>query len=83
MTEQTPEQRRDAAIADVIAAGGTVASVDPLAHADDPSTVVAYRLNVIAPDPATLTALEAVREQTELDLDGLVPYAEVVPDAGG
>lgn len=76
VADQTPEQRRDDAIAQIITAGGIVYSTDSLADPSDPATVVAYRINAGAPDLETLDRMNAVQEATQVDLSGLVPAVE-------
>lgn len=80
MTELTPDARRDAAIALVLAAGGVVLGADPLADPADPSVVVAYRLRLSAPDPAVLAALDEIQTETEIDTAGLIPWADPIED---
>lgn len=71
----SPEARRDAAIADVVAAGGVIlAEPVPLATAEDPRVVAAYRLTIGAPDLATRSRLAAVRADTEADTADLVDW---------
>lgn len=82
----TPEERRDMAVADIIAAGGTVLGTEPLATPDDPHTVAAYRVRAGASTPAILDALADVQISTEVDMSGLIPWTpeppeEVIPDA--
>ncbi|PRZ15131.1 hypothetical protein [Nesterenkonia sandarakina] len=72
---QTPEERRDEAVAAVIAAGGVVRGSQPMAHPDDPHTVVAYRVLAGSPSNRVRDAVEAVRAETETNLTGLVPWA--------
>lgn len=70
----TPEQRRDDTISRIIHAGGTILATLPLATTGDPHTVVAYQIDAGAPSPSVLPALAAIREDTETDLVGLVPW---------
>lgn len=70
----TPEERRDAAIGEVIAAGGSILSVAPLATPDTPHVVAAYRLTVGSSDLATHVALSAVRRETEASPLGLIGW---------
>ncbi|WP_213816212.1 hypothetical protein [Glaciihabitans sp. dw_435] len=70
----TPEERRDDAIARIIAAGASVGSIEPLAAAADPTVVVAYRVQALAPTLEVLAALGEVRDDTETDLTHLVPW---------
>lgn len=76
----TPETRRDAACAAVVAAGGVVLGSEPLARRTDPHVVVAYRLRVGIPTPDVAEAVEAAREETEADMRGLIPW--VNPEQG-
>ena len=77
----TPEERRDAAQQAVIAAGGVIVAATPLATADAPHTVVAYRLRVGIPDPEVADAVAAARDDTETSLTGLIDWTpEEVPD---
>lgn len=83
MTEEmTPEERRDAVVAAVLAAGGVVRSVVALATPDEPWTVVAYRVEAGAPTAAAAVALTQLRADTEVDASGLVPAtpAPTIPD---
>lgn len=83
MTSVTAEERRDAAIAAVLEIGACVYGSDPLAHPDDPHTVVAYRLRIGQTDPAQADALADLCADTETALQGLIPWTpepEVVPD---
>lgn len=70
----TPETRRDIAIAEAVEVGASVIAVEPLAHPDTPHTIAAYRVTFGAPDPTVLAALTAVRADTEVNLSGLVPF---------
>ena len=72
---QTPEERRDSAIADIIAAGGMVLCCDPLATTLEPHTIVAYRIRAGASDPGILAALTAVQTATKLDQTGLIDWS--------
>ncbi|MEO2133391.1 hypothetical protein [Microbacterium sp.] len=81
----SPEDRRDAVIAEVVAAGGVVLATAPLATAEDPHTVAAYRLSLGSPDLTTRAALAAIRARTSSDLADLVdwtpaPEPEVLPE---
>lgn len=82
---QTPEERRDDAVAAVIAAGGVVRGSQPMAEPEDPHTVVAYQVLAGSPSSRVRDAVEAVRAETETNLTGLIPWApehveEVVED---
>ena len=77
---QTPEERRDSAIEDIIAAGGMVLGCDPLATTSAPHTVVAYRVRAGASDADILAVLQTVQTATELDQTGLIDWTEEVPD---
>lgn len=74
MDDQSPESRRDQAVADVIAAGGMILGVDPLAGPAAPHVVAAYRVRAGASSPEVLDALAAVQADTEVDMAGLVPW---------
>ena len=78
---QTPEERRDSAIADIIAAGGMVLGCDPLATTSEPHMIAAYRIRAGASDADILAALQTVQTATELDQTGLIDCSpEEVPD---
>ncbi|KUG58996.1 hypothetical protein [Nesterenkonia jeotgali] len=72
---QTPEERRDDAVAAVIAAGGVVRGSQPMADPEDRHTVVAYRVLAGSPSARVRDAVEAVRAETETSLTGLLPWA--------
>ena len=74
MSSQSPEARRDQAVADIIGAGGMILGFGPLANPDDPHVVAAYRIRAGASSPEVLTALAAVQADTEVDMAGLVPW---------
>lgn len=78
----TPEARRDAAVAAVHAAGGSIRGIVPLADPATPDVIAAYRLDVGASSPAVLEALDAVRAATEWadEPAGLVPWTPVVDE---
>ena len=78
----TPEEARDAAVAAVIEAGGLVMSATPMAHEDDPHTVVAYHLEVSIPTNGVAAAVQAVQTDTEVDRAGLVPWTPEPVDKG-
>ena len=82
MSSQSPESRRDQAVADIIGAGGMILGVEPLANPDDPHVVAAYRLRAGASSPEVLTALAAVQADTEVDMAGLVPWTPEPVDGG-
>jgi len=84
MNSQSPESRRDQAVADIIGVGGMILGFEPLADPDDPHTVAAYRIRAGASSPEVLTALAAVQADTEVDMAGLVPWTpEPVEDVEG
>lgn len=62
---QTPEERRDDAIARIIEAGGIVTGTVPLATKEEPHVVAAYRIDAGAPDNATAARLFLLRRETE------------------
>lgn len=68
------EEKRDATIVAVDAAGGAVISAEPLAEAADPHVVAAYRLRVGARTPEALQAVRVVQADTEISAAGLVPW---------
>ncbi len=76
---QTPEQRRDATVAAILAAGGQIITTTPLADPADTSTVVAYRIAAAATSYPERDALAAIQADTETDMTGLVPWVD--PDA--
>ena len=79
----TPEEARDQAIEEIIAAGGSVLSTIPMALPDSPHVISAYEINAGASDIDVLKALEKVKKTTITDLEGLVPYTpEEVPYEG-
>ena len=82
MADQSPEARRDQAVADIIAVGGTVLGAEPLATAEDPHTVAAYRIRAGASSPEVLTALAAVQADTEVDMAVLVPWTPEPVEGG-
>ena len=82
MADQSPEVRRDQAVADIIRAGGMILGVEPLAHPDDPHSVVAYRVRAGASSPEVLEALEAVQADTEVTMAGFVPWTPEPVDEG-
>lgn len=73
---KSAEDRRDEAIALVLAAGGVVLGADPLADPTDPGVIVAYSLRLSAPDPRVAVALAGIQSETEIDTDGLVPWVD-------
>ena len=79
----TPEEARDQAMEEIIAAGGSVLSTIPMALPDSPHVISAYEINAGASDIDVLKALEKVKKTTITDLEGLVPYTpEEVPYDG-
>ena len=79
----TPEEARDQAIEEIIAAGGSVLSTIPMALPDSPHVISAYEINAGASDIDVLKALEKVKKTTITDIEGLVPYTpEEVPYEG-
>ena len=73
----SPEERRDDAITQIIAAGGSILTVEPLATTTDPHTVAAYRVTAGAASPEVLGALAVVEADTAIDDAGLVPWTPV------
>ena len=79
----TPEEARDQAIEEIIAAGGSIISTVPMALPDSPHVISAYEINAGASDIDVLKALAKVKKTTITDLEGLIPYTpEEVPYAG-
>jgi hypothetical protein len=83
--EQTPEQRRDERVADLVVAGLVVTGEVPLARPDEPHTVVAYRLSVLDPTNRTRARLQEQEAATRLDEDDLIewtpaPEPEILPE---
>ena len=79
----SPEDARDQAVEEIIAAGGSIISTMPMALPDSPHVISAYEINAGASDIDTLKALEKVKKTTITDLEGLVPYTpEEVPYEG-
>ena len=79
----SPEEARDQAIEEIIAAGGSILSTVPMALPDSPHVISAYEINAGASDIDILKALEKVKKTTITDLEGLVPYTpEEVPYEG-
>lgn len=79
----TPEEARDQAIEEIIAAGGSIISTVPMALPDSPHAISAYEINAGASDIDVLKALAKVKKSTITDLEGLVPYTpEDVPYDG-
>ena len=79
----TPEEARDQAIEEIIAAGGSILSTVPMALPDSPHVISAYEINAGASDIDVLKALAKVKKSTITDLEGLIPYTpEEVPYAG-
>ena len=70
----SPEEARDYAIEEIIAAGGSILSTIPMALPDSPHVISAYEINAGASDIDVLKALEKVKKSTITDLEGLVPY---------
>ena len=76
----TPEEARDQAVEEIIAAGGSILSTIPMALPDSPHVISAYEINAGASDIDMLKALEKVKKTTITDLKGLIPYTtEEVP----
>ncbi len=76
----TPEEARDQAIEEIIAAGGSIISTVPMALPDSPHVISAYEINAGASDIDVLKALAKVKKSTITDLERLVPYTpEEVP----
>ena len=79
----TPEEARDQAIEEIIAAGGSIISTIPMALPESPHVISAYKINAGASDIDVLKALEKVKKTTITDLEGLIPYTpEEVPYEG-
>ena len=79
----SPEEARDQAVEEIIAAGGSVLSTIPMALPDSPHVISAYEINAGASDIDVLKALEKVKKTTITDIEGLVPYTpEEVPYDG-
>ena len=70
----SPEDARDQAVEEIIAAGGSIISTMPMALPDSPHVISAYEINAGASDIDVLKALEKVKKTTITDLEGLVPY---------
>lgn len=75
----TAEQRRDERVAALVQAGLVVTGWVPLATAEEPHTVAAYRLAVLDPTNRTRSRLEAQEAATRLDEDGLIEWTEAPP----
>ena len=76
----TPEEARDQAVEEIIAAGGSIISTIPMALPDSPHVISAYEINAGASDIDVLKALAKVKKTTITDLEGLIPYTpEEVP----
>ena len=79
----SPEDARDQAVEEIIAAGGSIISTIPMALPESPHVISAYEINAGASDIDVLKALEKVKKTTITDLEGLVPYTpEEVPYEG-
>lgn len=79
----TPEEARDRAVEEIIAAGGSIISTIPMALPESPHVISAYEINAGASDIDMLKALEKVKKTTITDLEGLIPYTpEEVPYEG-
>ena len=79
----SPEEARDQAIEEIIAAGGSIISTIPMALPESPHVISAYEINAGASDIEVLKALEKVKKTTITDLEGLIPYTpEEVPYEG-
>ncbi len=72
----TAEQRRDERVAALVQAGLVVTGWVPLATAEEPHTVAAYRLAVLDPTNRTRSRLEAQEAATRLDEDGLIEWTQ-------
>ena len=70
----TPEDARDQAVEEIIAAGGSILSTVPMALPDSPHAISAYEINAGASDIDVLKALAKVKKSTITDLEGLIPY---------
>ena len=70
----SPEEARDQAIEEIIAAGGSIISTIPMALPDSPHVISAYEINAGASDIDVLKALAKVKKSTITDLEGLIPY---------
>ena len=70
----SPEEARDQAVEEIIAAGGSIISTTPMALTADPHTVVAYQITVGASDVPTLKVISQVKKATLSDLEDLIPY---------
>ena len=79
---ETPEERRDVVVAQIIAAGGMILQTAPLAHPDAPHEIVAYQVDASGDTEAIMEALAAIRGATETTLTGLVAWVpeEVATD---
>ena len=79
----SPEEARDQAIEEIIAAGGSIISTVPMALPESPHAISAYEINAGASDIDVLKALAKVKKTTITDLEGLIPYTpEEVPYEG-
>lgn len=75
MTDLTPEERRDAALAEIIAEGlVVVGEPTPLADPATPHTVAAYAITVGDPTYRTRSRLDRVQAATQADVAGLIPW---------
>ena len=83
MTDLTPEQKLEETVRAITEAGGDVVWTEPLADADDPMTLVAYRVEAVSYTHAANEALRGVRRRTESPSANLVPLLrpEVDDDA--
>ena len=70
----SPEEARDQAVEEIIAAGGSIISTVPMALPESPHVISAYEINAGASDIDVLKALAKVKKSTITDLEGLVPY---------
>ena len=76
----SPEEARDQAIEEIIAAGGSIISTVPMALPDSPHAISAYEIRAGASDTDVLKALAKVKKTTITDLERLIPYTpEEVP----
>ena len=70
----SPEEAKDQAVEEIIAAGGSIISTIPMALPESPHVISAYEINAGASDIDMLKALEKVKKTTITDLEGLIPY---------
>lgn len=70
----TAEERRDARIFELVEAGLVVTGSHPMASAEDPHVVVAYRLDILDPTNRSRSRLEAQEAATKVELEGLIDW---------